>query len=457
MSKNNKLKITIVKISGMHCGSCDILVKRKLQKIKDIDSIEVDRSKEQATIHAQRIISNGEITEKLQGTPYAIYEGTGPTTLKKRLLEIGGILIILLPLFFLITRLEVFTNGVSVQDNMSFAVILGLGLVASVSSCIAVAGGLLLGISTRYAKQHPNLTKRQKFKPHIYFNVGRLLAYTVFGVAIGFLGSLVTLSSVATGVVTLLASVLMIIIGLQLLQLFPFLQKLQIGIPKKWSEKIIKSSEAKHKSTFASAFVLGCATFFLPCGFTQAMQLFVLGKGDPLFGGAAMFVFALGTLPSFLSIGAFASSLKKEWLHKASVVSGVIVIILGLFLLPSALTLVSSGSAIESTEQYASFEVDDALPAAVDGDVQIVNMKVTGLSYSPHQFTVKKGVPVKWIIDGSAARGCGQILTAPKLEVFERLSNSAPTIIEFTPTTSGDIPFHCSMAMTTRDAKFIVV
>jgi len=54
-------------------------------------------------------------------------------------------------------------------------------------------------------------------------------------------------------------------------------------------------------------------------------------------------------------------------------------------------------------------------------------------------------------------RGSCQILTAPKLGVFERLSSSKPTIIEFTPTQTGEIPFHCSMAMTTRDAKFIVV
>jgi sulfite exporter TauE/SafE len=51
--------------------------------------------------------------------------------------------------------------------------------------------------------------------------------------------------------------------------------------------------------------LLGFATFFLPCGFTQAMQLQALTAGGYLQGGLLMLAFALGTLPvlALLSFG----------------------------------------------------------------------------------------------------------------------------------------------------------
>ncbi len=56
-------------------------------------------------------------------------------------------------------------------------------------------------------------------------------------------------------------------------------------------------------------FALGVATFFLPCGFTQSMQLYTLTTGSFLAGALTMFSFALGTFPmlallSFSTLGA---------------------------------------------------------------------------------------------------------------------------------------------------------
>jgi len=54
--------------------------------------------------------------------------------------------------------------------------------------------------------------------------------------------------------------------------------------------------------------LLGVVTFFLPCGFTQSMQIYALSTGDFFSGALTMFVFALGTFPvlalmSFTSLG----------------------------------------------------------------------------------------------------------------------------------------------------------
>ena len=48
--------------------------------------------------------------------------------------------------------------------------------------------------------------------------------------------------------------------------------------------------------------------------------------------------------------------------------------------------------------------VPDDIPL-VDGK-QVINMAVNGFDYSPDTFTLKKGVPVEWKIDGKGAQGC---------------------------------------------------
>lgn len=92
----------------------------------------------------------------------------------------------------------------------------------------------------------------------------------------------------------------------------------------------------EHKTP--APFLLGAGTFFLPCGFTQAMQIAALASGS--FGGGAliMLAFALGTLPvlAFLSFGSasFAQSKHAPLFFKTT---GVVVIGLGLFALLSGL------------------------------------------------------------------------------------------------------------------------
>ena len=162
------------------------------------------------------------------------------------------------------------------------------------STCLAVSGGLLLAIAAKYNEKNPLVSGWQKFKPHIFFNVGRIVSYTLLGGAIGALGSIFTISSAAAGIITILASIIMIFMGLQLLGIFPWLNGIQIKMPKFLAHKIYDASSQKAGKT--SSFLFGAATFFLPCGFTQALQLYVLGTGDFVTGALTMLAFSIGTL-----------------------------------------------------------------------------------------------------------------------------------------------------------------
>src|SRR3989338_3853935 len=120
----------------------------------------------------------------------------------------------------------------------------------------------------KYNEQHQSLSGFQKFKPHIYFNIGRILSYTILGGLIGAIGSLFPLKFISAGTLTIIASAIMIILGLQMLKIFPFLSRLKIRIPKFFAHKV---HEASAKQSGIAPFLFGAATFFFPCGFTQAL------------------------------------------------------------------------------------------------------------------------------------------------------------------------------------------
>ena len=246
-------------------------------------------------------------------------------------------LLLFLLIFYLLSILKVF-DSIGVSDNMSLSFVFLIGIVAAFSSCLAVTGGLLVSITAKYSELHPNLKGFQKFKPHLYFNIGRILGYTILGGVIGAFGSIFAISTTVTGILTIVASSIMIILGLDLLGLSPkFLSFLKPSSHKKLSHKIMqKSDESPSKGT---PFFLGASTFFLPCGFTIALQLYVLSKADPMVGAITMFAFSLGTLPGLLSLGVLSSFLKGTSKRIFFKTAGVIVILLGILTIPNGLIL----------------------------------------------------------------------------------------------------------------------
>ncbi|KKQ40096.1 MAG: Heavy metal transport/detoxification protein [Candidatus Moranbacteria bacterium GW2011_GWC2_37_73] len=75
-------------------------------------------------------------------------------------------------------------------------------------------------------------------------------------------------------------------------------------------------------------------------------------------------------------------------------------------------------------------------------------MKEIASGYSPNKFTIKKGVPVKWVIDAQAPYSCASSLVVSSLKIQKTLK-AGENVIEFTPKETGKIPFSCSMGMYT--------
>src|SRR3989338_1119559 len=290
-------------VRGMHCASCVVLTESALKDAPGIKSaksslkhntIEVsgDFAGQSASLMAERL--NAVLK------PHGYSLSTEP--IKKTVT--WGEFKIALPLelvfvaaFIVLQKLGV-VNLVN-TDNVGYGTAFAIGLIASVSTCMAVVGGLVLSLSSSFAKVGDRL------RPPLFFHAGRLLAFFVLGGVIGALGAVFQLGSVGTLILGLAVALVLIVLGLNLLDVLPKAKFWQVVLPKGLSAKIHGLKNLNHR---AVPFLAGVATFFLPCGFTQSMQIYTLSTGDFWTGGLTMLVFALGTLPvlallSFGSVG----------------------------------------------------------------------------------------------------------------------------------------------------------
>jgi len=445
----NSGRVLYVDVAGMHCGNCVVAVERRLKELPAVESVSVSYPPGKAVVTHNGNLDLTMLRDALRDDGYAASLGSAATRNKLRdYAEIGAVLVILAAIVLVLQRFQLLPRGLSVSDQMSYGLVLIIGLVASVSSCLAVTGGLLVAFAAKYNEANPYLTDRQRLLPHIYFNAGRLISYTVLGGFIGALGAALTLSPAANGALTLLASLIMIILGLNMLGLFPSLAGLLPTLPRSLSHRL---HDAAGRETKGAAFLLGGATFFLPCGFTQALQLYVLSKASFVTGALTMLAFALGTLPALVSLSAISSLAKGAFRKHFLRFAGAAVILLGILNIQYGLVLTGSdmNDATAAPAQVAA--------GVNDHEPQRISMRVVGLEYQPNQFTVKQGVPVQWWIDGSQADGCGRVLIAPKLRIQKILSANSTTLITFTPDKAGDYAFNCGMGMMTPDSKITVV
>jgi sulfite exporter TauE/SafE len=360
--------------------------------------------------------------------------------------QIVAVFVALLAVGMIAQRLGLVPTGLAVSDNTGFGLAFLIGLAASVTSCMAVTGGLLVALAAKYNQANLELSPWRRFKPHLAFNAGRLISYALLGGAIGALGSALTLSPEMTSALIVLASAVMIVLGLQMLRLLPAFGAMRL-VPKRITHRFHDFAE---RNSSGGAFVLGALTFFLPCGFTQALQLYVLAKGSFVIGAVTMLAFALGTLPALLSLSALSSfargAVRKHFLR----IAGAAVILLGLLNIQYGLVL--AGSNLGPGESQPG-----AVTAVVKDGKQVVEMKIVDFGYLPHQFTVQQGIPVEWRIDAKDAVGCGLILLSRSLGIRKFLSDTEVNVISFTPQAPGRYAFNCGMGMMTPDSYFNVV
>lgn len=450
MSQPSQYLEASFRISGMTCASCELLLERELRAIEGVAFADVDYRTGKATIRAEAasLPSQKELERVVREAGYHIVGSEGQDRshsrepISQKWLQIGASLVIIFALYKFLQAFDLVSLAPSTSGAVSFGGIFIIGLVAGTSSCLAVTGGLLLAMAAKYNEVHQSFSPREKFRPLLAFNVGRLVSYTLLGGVVGLIGQAITVSPRVTGYLNLIIAVVMFWLALSILQIIP---KGALGIrpPKRFSRWITSLAENEHP---AAPFALGALTFFLPCGFTQSLQVVALASGSFVSGALTMGIFALGTLPALLGISAISSTAKGGASRIFLRFAGSLVLVLALYNATSALALTGfdTGSFLGGVSGGGR-QVPRSAPVVQDG-VQEVSMRVLSSSYQPNSLTVRAGTPVRWLIDATNASGCTSSIVIPSLNISKILTRGQ-NVIEFTPTSPGQLAFSCGMGM----------
>lgn len=323
------MKAYTLHVSGTHCASCKILIEDVLNDQDYISSAQVDLKNQTLRIETVSEKSLEELadllTEKVKPNGYTVSVERVLIEKQKddviwKALPIGLVFLIL---FFVLQKSGLLNLGIGGTTTPATSFI--IGLIASVSSCLAVVGGLVLSLSAKISQDNVSDTKT-----FILFHIGRLVSFAFLGGVLGLVGSAIGISFTFTAILGIVASIVMLLLGLNLVGVF---KKNKVALPSgifNFFRKI------EHKTL--TPLIIGFATFFLPCGFTQSMQVVALSSGSFISGLLIMLAFALGTLPMLLLLSFGGASLahgKHAPLFFKS--AGVVVIGLGIFALLAGL------------------------------------------------------------------------------------------------------------------------
>ena len=314
------------------------------------------------------------------------------------------------------------------------------GLTTGGFSCFAVQGGLLT--SALATEEELEITRKQKAKALIIFLTSKVVAYTLLGFLLGFLGASLNISPRVQGWLQIFIGIYMLLTAARLLNLHPIFRYFVIQPPKSILRLLKNQTQAK---SIFTPMILGAMTVLIPCGVTQAMILLALGSGNPVWGASIMLAFTLGTTPVFFAIGLATSEALK---HKAfGILAAAFIFMIGFLSINSGQILRGSIHTLQNYWSALTGVIEESKSAGLKDGFQEVTIDVKSNGYKANVNTLKVGVPVKLKLVTSDVKSCARAFTIPDLNYFKVLPVTGTETLEFTPTKIGKLTYTCSMGM----------
>ncbi|MGB4659216.1 MAG: sulfite exporter TauE/SafE family protein [Mobilitalea sp.] len=444
-----------LKLKGLSCTACETRIENELIKMEGVQEAEVSyKSSTLKITYEEDKIKLEDIIQTIEKLDYGVKPDTDvkldndvkqnsapvKTEVEKnpngQLVIIG---ILLLGAYLIIKNTIGFNFIPKINPGMGYGILFVVGLLSSLH-CVAMCGGINLSLCVSAQLKNTNPGKFSKLLPSLMYNAGRVVSYTIIGGIVGTLGSVFSISNTGSAFISILAGVFMVIMGLNMLNLFPFLRKLNPHMPKVFAGKIHLAKGNK------GPFVVGMLNGLMPCGPLQAMQLYALGTGSFLAGALSMFMFSLGTVPLLFAFGALGSLLSSKFAKNMIKASAVLVMVLGFVMVSrgfafTGITFRAAEDGINSSSTSTKNSTN-----TVNEDVQEITTTLESRSYPP--LNVQAGIPVKWIINADAKNlnGCNGEIIIPEYNIKQKLV-VGENIITFTPTEAGNYGYSCWMGM----------
>lgn len=476
-------------IGGMTCVNCQKRIENKLKTLRGVKKVSVDYKTGTAQVeYDERKTSFAPIEQAVEKLGYEILAGNRSG--KKQVVRAACLLLVMIALYVVLQQFGVLNLLVPSQladSSMGYGMLFVVGLLTSVH-CIAMCGGINLSQCLPGSEPAENDRKGAAYLPAIFYNLGRVISYTVIGFLLGLIGwligggSQIGVPTLLQGILKLLAGVLMVLMGVNMLGIFPWLRRSNIQLPGFITKRL-----GKKKAKATRPFVIGLLNGLMPCGPLQSIQILALASANPFTGALSMLLFSLGTVPLMLGLGSAVSALGKRFssaivsigavlltvLGFAMIAQGgslsglisaetVLLLIIGLSIIGMAATLPFSKRAYRVASILISFvlvvilcvgwrTIGQKQPAADMGEQLSSGVQTVSSTLQPGQYptiTVQVGVPVRWTIQASKSsiNGCNYKMILQEYGI-EHTFKEGENVIEFTPDKTGTFSYSCWMGM----------
>jgi uncharacterized protein len=341
-------------VEGMTCTGCEGRIQRILEKQEGVIDVQADYGKATLTVaydenkilpetmkvllaeqeYQLKPMLNEKSLEKEFGNTGAISEKNGSNL---SLFQFAAISILIVALYIIIKYTVGFNILPEVQSSMGFAALFVVGLLTSLH-CVAMCGGLAVSQCVAAADTQKRISGQTKtglttLRTSLLYNGGRVISYTIIGGLVGALGSAVSFSGWARGLVAIASGVFMIIMAINLLGVAPSLRRMMPRVPAPLRRFSTNFGRGK------SPLVVGLLNGLMPCGPLQGMQLYALGTGSALVGAASMFFFSLGTAPLLIGLGSATSLIGGKLTAKMMKISALVILALGFVMISRGFAL----------------------------------------------------------------------------------------------------------------------
>ena len=421
------MKKIYMRVDGMHCSHCIDTITNSLYKIKNIKNVKINKNIVEITYKYK--LSKEELINNILNIDYYTNEEyisenkkdiDNNIKLKEFIFIVATILIISILLYKLLgfNILNIIPN---IDNNITYGMLFITGLLTSIH-CISMCGAIFLTTIVN--------TKRS-IKKALFYNLGRVISYTIIGFIVGLIGSTFTLNDTLNGIVVILAGILMLSISFSMLGLINF-------------RKIFNFN---FKIRSRNPLIIGLLNGLMPCGPIDAMKIYALSTGSPIRGAISMLLFGLGTVPLMLAVGYIFNLFKGRKKIIINKLASTLILILSLIMLNRGLLYLNIDISSLFRENYDNYSVSN-----IDGDIQTVKFN---LDYSNYQdILLLEGIKTKIIIHVSSDKltSCNNEIVIKEFNIKKKLK-VGDNIIEFTPDEAGDFSITCWMNMIHNNLK----
>lgn len=443
-------------ISGMQCADCESVIENSVRSLPGIKQVKADFTTESVNLVFDKdIIALKTICAAIREAGYSCRQFVvkKPIGFFKRLFLVLLALTGISLLFHLENLIDLGLSPTDLDRNLNYGLLFLVGVFTSFH-CIGMCGGFVISYTAASAKTgHPT------YLNHLSYALGKTISYTSFGAFFGLLGGAITftlgLRSLAAG----MAGGFLIIYGLSMLDAFSGLRRFHIRLPR-FFERSLAKKRKKSSNPFAIGLLNG---LIIACGPLQAMYILAAGTGDPLQGAKLLFVFALGTLPIMFAFGYLTSLITANTTRQLLKISAFIIITLGAVMLNRSMLISGTGYDFNSMTsrlslavktRFVSWQHTAVTEPRIQNGYQIIYMEAEAKNFHPNEFVLRKGIPVKWIINVKKLSNCNKQIIIPSLVMTIDLQEGLQ-IVEFNPADSGIISWSCHMGMI--PGTFIVI